>query len=59
MKKGYECIFQLFYRQGCRGRDRMVVELTTVYVSLDPAHGEVYSVQHYVISLLVTRFLHQ
>jgi hypothetical protein len=40
-----------------RGRDRMVVDLlpvqsmpiTTKVVSLNPVHGEVYSIQHYVI----------
>jgi hypothetical protein len=42
---------------GCRGLDRMVVGLqlpvqslpiTTKVVSLNPVHGEVYSIQHYV-----------
>ena len=42
-------------------RDRMVVEITTTYqsvsnttklVSLNPAHGEVYSIQHYVINFV-------
>ena len=41
-----------------RGRDRMVVDvqlpvqsvpITTKVVSSNPAHGEVYSIQHYVI----------
>ena len=32
--------------EGCRGRDRMVV------VSLDPAHGEVYAIQHYAINFV-------
>jgi hypothetical protein len=34
-----------------RGRDRVVVAYTTTtnVVSLNPGHGEVYSIQHYVI----------
>ena len=37
-----------------RGRDRMVVGCTTVHIttkvsSSNPAHGEVYSIQHYAI----------
>jgi len=37
-----------------RGCDRMVVGFTTIYantnvVSSNPVHGEVYSIQHYVI----------
>ena len=55
-----------------RGRDRMVVRFITVYaiiafhhykaVSSFPAHGEVYSIQHYVIKFVsdlrqVGRFL--
>jgi hypothetical protein len=43
--------------RGHRGRDRMVVDLlpvqsvpiTTKVVSLNPVHGERYSIQHYVI----------
>jgi hypothetical protein len=44
--------------RGHRGRDRMVVDLqlpvqsvpiTTKVVSLNPVHGEMYSIQHYVI----------
>ena len=44
--------------RGHRGRDRMVVDLkllvqslpiTTKVVSSNPVHGEVYTVQHYVI----------
>jgi hypothetical protein len=46
--------------RGCRGRDRMVVGLdlrlpmhsvpiTTKVVSSNPAHGEMYSIQHHVI----------
>jgi hypothetical protein len=46
----------------CHGQDQMVVEFTTNYairayliissnvMSLNPAHGEVYSIQHYVFS---------
>ena len=47
---------------GRRGRDCMVVELTTTcaklvpsitnVVSSNPAHGEVYSIQHYVIKFV-------
>ena len=42
---------------GCRCRDRMIVGFTTIVqsvpittkvVSLNPVHGEVYSIQHYV-----------
>ena len=49
--------------RGRRGRDSMVVGFTTTYaisayhtdvVSSNPVHGEVYSIQHYVISLTVT-----
>jgi len=46
------------------GQNRMVVDFTTTYmqsmpittnvVSSNPAHDEVYSIQHYVISLSVT-----
>jgi len=45
---------------GCRGRDCMVVGFTsscaigdyhTKVVSSNPVHGEVYSIQHYVIKL--------
>ena len=34
------------------GRDRMVVEITNKVVSLNPVHGEVYSIQHYVIKFV-------
>ncbi len=46
---------------GHRGRDRMVVGFTTTYainvyhanvVSANPAHGEMYSIQHYVIKFV-------
>jgi hypothetical protein len=48
---------------GRHGRDRMVVEFTTTVpvqsvpittkvVSLNPVHGEVYSIQHYVIKFV-------
>ena len=43
---------------GHRGRDRMVIGFTTTcaiatkVVSLNPVHGEVYSVQHYVIKFV-------
>ena len=45
---------------GRRGRDHMLVEFTTVYaittkfVRSKHVHSEVYSIQHYVISLPVT-----
>jgi hypothetical protein len=38
-----------------RGRDHMVVQsvpITTKVVSSHPAHGEVYSIQHYLIKLV-------
>jgi len=37
-----------------RGRDRVVVAYTTTtnVVSLNPGHGEVYSIQHYVIKFV-------
>jgi hypothetical protein len=40
--------------QGHHGRDRMVIGLTTIYaittkvLSLNPTHGEVYSIQHVI-----------
>ena len=43
---------------GCRGYDGMVVEFTITYaistevVSSNTAHGEVYSIQHYVIKFV-------
>ena len=46
------------------GRDRMVVGFTTKVVSSNRIHGEVYSIQHYVIKLgnnlgQVCGFLHK
>jgi hypothetical protein len=47
--------------RGCYGRDRMFVgftlpvqsvPITTKVVSLTPVHGEVYSIQHYVIKFV-------
>ena len=47
--------------RGCHGRDRMFVgftlpvqsvPITTKVVSLTPVHGEVYSIQHYVIKFV-------
>ena len=47
--------------RGCRGRDGMVVRLQLPMqsvpipikvVSLNPVHGEVYSIQHYVIKFI-------
>ena len=55
----------LNYIRGCSGHDRMVVGfITTEVVSSNPAHGDVYSIQHYVIKLVsdlrqVAGFLHQ
>ena len=34
------------------GRDRMVVGFTTKAVSSNPDHGEVYSIQHYMIKFV-------
>jgi hypothetical protein len=43
----------LNYIRGCSGHDRMVVGfITTEVVSSNPAHGDVYSIQHYVIKLV-------
>jgi hypothetical protein len=49
----------LLYSSGARGHDRMVVGFTTTYAiqnlePLNPAHGEVHPIQHYVISVDVT-----
>jgi len=55
----------IVYIWGRRGRDRMVVELTTKlpmqYVPItsnlmgsNPAHGEIYLIQHYVIKFPVS-----
>ena len=50
-----------FTHTGHRGRDRMVVRFTTIcaisayhtkVVSLNPIHGEVYSLQHYMIKFV-------
>ena len=41
---------------GCCGRDRIVVDLqlpVQSVVSLNPAHGEAHSIQHYVIKFEV------
>ena len=35
--------------RGRGGHDHMVAGFTTNVVSLNPVHGEVYSIQHYVI----------
>ena len=47
------------HSRGHRGRDRMVlglpvqsVPITIKVVSLNPAHGEMYSIQHYVIKFV-------
>ena len=51
----YICCTHLMYCQDRRGRDRMVVGFIITYansahhVSSNPVHGEVYSIQHYVI----------
>ena len=54
--KGYLKQCSLYFR-GCRGCDRMVVGFTTTYaisavVSSNSTHGEVYSIQHYVIKFV-------
>ena len=47
-----------------RGRDRMVIGFTIIYaISANHSHGEVYSIQHYVIQFVndlrqVDSFLH-
>ena len=47
-----------FTHRDRRGRDRMVVRFTTIcayhtkVVSLNPIHGEVYSLQHYMIKFV-------
>ena len=47
----------LYNEKGCRGRmvvgfiTTLSVPITTNVVSLNPAHGEVYSIQHYVIKV--------
>ena len=52
-------------RGDCCGRENMIVGFTTTCaisayhhesLSFNPAHGEVYSIKHYVISLSVTWF---
>ena len=47
------------HSRGRRGRDRMVLDLpvqslpiTIKVVNLNPAHGEVYSIRHYVIKFV-------
>jgi len=64
---------QIHYSIPCRGRrgcDLMVVAfvqsvpITTKVVSSNPVHGEVYSIQHYVIKtrdglVVFSSFLHQ
>ena len=52
-------MYDWYWYTSCRGRDRMVVGFTTTYavsatnfVSLNPVHGEVYSIQHYVIKIV-------
>ena len=55
------CLVACLRLGGRRGRDRMVVEFTTTYVISayqpkvvisNPAHGEVYSIQHYLIQFI-------
>ena len=50
--------------RGCRGRDRMVVQIplqsvpiTNKVVSSNRAHGEVYSIQQYVIQFVSEKAL--
>ena len=53
-------VFELYSCGGCHSRDRMVVELLPVQsvpitikvVSTNPVHGELYSIQHYVIQFV-------
>ena len=51
----YICCTRLMYCQDRRGRNHMVVGFIITYaisahhVSSNPVHGEVYSIQHYVI----------
>ena len=56
-------LYLFFYSlaRGCRGRDRMIVgfqlpvqlvPITTKVVSSNPVHGEVYLIQHYVITFV-------
>ena len=74
MKSCIQCLHAHAFHIAPRGRqchDRMVVEftiqlpvqsvpITTKVVSLNPAHGKMYSMQHYVIKFVsVIGFLHQ
>ena len=49
---------KIIHTWGCHGRDRRVVGFTTTsaisakVVSSNPVHGEVYSIQHYVIKFV-------
>ena len=53
-----------YYIGGRRGRNHMVVEsvlITAKVLSSNPTHGEVYSIQHYVIKfvgVVFSGFLH-
>jgi hypothetical protein len=49
-----ENLVKYFYiYRGRRGRDRMQsVPITTKIVSSNPVHGEMYSIQHYVIKFV-------
>ena len=49
-----ENLVKYFYiYRGRRGRDRMQsVSITTKIVSSNPVHGEMYSIQHYVIKFV-------
>ena len=43
------------WHMSSHGHDRMVVGFTTIcakVLNLNPAHGEVYSIQHYVIKFV-------
>jgi hypothetical protein len=57
------CCNNITTLKGCHGRDPMVhvvgftttcakMPITTEVVSSNPAHGEVYSIQHYVIKFV-------
>ena len=60
VKKKYPCTkryeVSIHFKWGRHGRDRMVivqsVSITTNVVSLNSVHGEVYSIQHYVIKFV-------
>ena len=54
--QGFVCICLIILYRGCHDHDRMVIGFTTTCaigaVSSNPVHGEVYSIQHYVIKFV-------